>query len=437
MNFGWLKRYMPRSLFGRALLILLLPMIGLQLVVGLMFIQRHYQSVTEQMAASVILELKFAIEQVSRADDLGLAQDALDEISVNMKMLLLLNTENPPLQDDRVGFLDLSGKTLIRAMHRDIEPPLSIDLLSFPGRVSLNIQLDEGRLEVVISRGRVTATNPHQLLVLMLTTSLILTVISTLFLRNQMRPINRLAEAAESYGKGRDVPIHPAGSTEVRRAALAFLSMRNKLERQVEQRTQMLSGVSHDLRTPLTRMKLAVEMIDDGDELKPDIAEMEQMLDGFLSFARDNQAEEGQPVNPISLAHDVAAKMGDIQVNVSLSTADTANVVLRKDAISRALQNLIGNSLFHANTVVLHVELGNKFLEYRVEDDGPGISAKDRARALQPFARLDEARNQNLGGGVGLGLSIALDVARSHGGTLELGVSETLGGLSARMVIPR
>jgi len=432
MNFGWLKRYMPRSLFGRALLILLLPMIGLQLVVGQVFIQRHFQSVTEQMAASVILELKFAIEQVARAED---PQAALDEISVNLEMLLLLNPDSPPLPEDKVVFYDLSGKTLIKALHRDIEPPLSVDLLSFPDRVALNIQLEQGQLEAVISRSRVTATNPHQLLVLMIVTAIILTVISILFLRNQTRPINRLAEAAEAYGKGQDVPIHPAGSTEVRRAALAFLSMRNKLERQVEQRTQMLSGVSHDLRTPLTRMKLAVEFMDDTEELKADITEMEQMLDGFLAFARDNQQEAGQPVDPITLAHEVALKCGNIPVEVLQSTADRSNVVLRKEALSRALHNLIGNALHYGNTVRLSVALSQRFLEYRVEDDGTGIAPEDVERALQPFSRLDEARGHHAG--VGLGLSITLDIVRSHGGTLELGKSAALGGLSAKIVIPR
>ncbi|HIP23387.1 MAG TPA: HAMP domain-containing protein [Rhodobacteraceae bacterium] len=432
MNFGWLKRYMPRSLFGRALLIVLLPMIGLQLVVGQVFIQRHFRSVTEQMAASVILELKFAIEQVARADD---PQAALDEISVNLEMLLLLNPDAPPLLEDQVVFYDLSGKTLIKALHRDIEHPLSVDLRSVAGRVALNIELEKGQLEVVISRGRVTALNPHQLLVLMLFASIILTVISILFLRNQTRPINRLAEAAEAYGKGRDVPIHPAGSTEVRRAALAFLSMRNKLERQVEQRTQMLSGVSHDLRTPLTRMKLAVELMDDTEELKADITEMEQMLDGFLAFARDNQTEAGQPVDPIALAEAVAHKCGDIPVIVTRSTADNTNVVLRQDAISRALQNLISNAQHYGNTVRLSVALSQRFLEYRVEDDGPGIPPEAVERAQQPFARLDKARGHHAG--VGLGLSITLDIARAHGGTLELGKSTDLGGLSAKIVIPR
>ncbi len=434
MNFGWLKRYMPRSLFGRALIILLMPIIVLQLVVGQVFIQRHFQSVTEQMAASVILELKYAIEQVARAED---PQAALDEISVNLEMLLLLNENTLPLPADRVAFYDLSGKTLIQALHRDIEQPLAVDLLSVPGRVSLHIQLPEGQLEALISRSRVTAINPHQLLVLMIFTSIILMIISILFLRNQIRPINRLAEAAEAHGKGRDIPVHPAGSTEVRRAALAFLSMRNKLERQVEQRTQMLSGVSHDLRTPLTRLKLAAELLEGGEELKPDIREMEQMLDGFLAFARDNQSEEGQPVDPIALARAVALKYDGVVVQVTKTTSDTGNVVLRKEAVTRALQNLLGNACRHAKTVRLHVVLSQRFLEYRVEDDGPGIAPADRERALQPFSRLDESRSHDTGGGVGLGLSITLDVARSHGGTLELGKSTTLGGLSAKIVIPR
>jgi two-component system osmolarity sensor histidine kinase EnvZ len=182
-------------------------------------------------------------------------------------------------------------------------------------------------------------------------------------------------------------------------------------------------------------MKLAVELMDDSEELKADITEMEQMLDGFLAFARDNQVEAGQPVDPIALAQTVAQKCGDIPVKILRSTADNKNVVLRQDAITRALQNLISNAQHFGKTVHLSVALSQRFLEYRVEDDGPGIPPEDFERAIQPFARLDEARGHHAG--MGLGLSIALDIARAHGGTLELGKSEALGGLSAKIVVPR
>jgi len=301
-----------------------------------------------------------------------------------------------------------------------------------------------GVLRVIAPRSRVTVSNPHQLLVLMLTASLVLGAVAVLFLRNQVRPIRQLAEAAEDFGKGRSSPFRPAGAEEVRRAGAAFLNMRARIERQIEQRTQMLSGVSHDLRTPLTRMKLTLALLDDDPEIEglaQDIDQMERMLGEFLAFARGDVLEESAATDPIQLARRIVedAERGgkEVRLIVTDETPRDHMVVMRPMAVRRAVENLTGNAARHGDRVTLEVRLLPKTVEFVVEDDGPGIPAEDRARAMAPFARLDAARNQDLGGGVGLGLAIALDVARSHGGALELGESAALGGLRAALRLPR
>jgi two-component system osmolarity sensor histidine kinase EnvZ len=287
-------------------------------------------------------------------------------------------------------------------------------------------------------------SNPHQLLVVMLLASVILSAIAVLFLRNQIRPIRALAEAAEAFGKGRSVPFRPAGAEEVRRAAGAFLSMRSRIERQIEQRTQMLSGVSHDLRTPLTRMRLTLALMEEDEEtegLRKDVDQMERMLGEFLAFARGDGLEESAATDPFALAAALAedARRGGAEVAL-VETDETPGdqlVTLRPMAVRRAVENLIANAARHGTRIRLEVRLTSRSLEFVVEDDGPGIPPEDRARALAPFVRLDAARNQDGDGGVGLGLSIAMDVARSHGGALELGESATLRGLRAALRLPR
>jgi two-component system osmolarity sensor histidine kinase EnvZ len=310
--------------------------------------------------------------------------------------------------------------------------------------VRIAAQTSRGALVAVSPRNRMSVSNPHQLFVLMVAASVVLGAIAVLFLRNQVRPIRQLAEAAEAFGKGRSLPFRPAGAEEVRRAAGAFLSMRARIERQIEQRTQMLSGVSHDLRTPLTRMKLSAALMEDDTEvqgLRDDIAQMERMLDEFLAFARGDGLEESQPVDPFALAERLVedAERGGAEVTLTCvdETPQDRLVVMRPLAVRRALENLLGNAARYGRRVALQVRLLPKTLDFVVEDDGPGIAAEDRARAVAPFSRLDAARNQDLGGGVGLGLSIALDVARGHGGGLELGRSSQLGGLRAVLRLPR
>jgi two-component system osmolarity sensor histidine kinase EnvZ len=443
MAFSPARTFLPRSLFGRALTILLVPIVALQLVVGLVFFQRHYQRVTEQMTRNVAYELGYAVEEIEGAKAPAEEMHRISELARPLDLWLKLEpgaTVTPGVTRD---FFDFTGRKVAATFQSAIRRPLAIDL-SDPHTAVLRIQTAPGVLEASLPRDRLSVSNPHQLLVLMILAAFLLTAVAVVFLRNQVRPIRALAEAAEAFGKGRSHPFRPAGAEEVRRAGAAFLSMRSRLERQIEQRTQMLSGVSHDLRTPLTRMKLTLALMDESEEtrdLLQDTDQMERMLGEFLAFARGDSLEETLPTDPFALAERVAedARRGGAEVRLLRAGESVRDptVPLRAGAVARALTNLVGNAARHGSRVLVTVRLSGKWLAFVVEDDGPGIPEADRARAVQPFTRLEAARPQTDGGSVGLGLSIAMDVARSHGGTLELGESPELGGLRATFRVPR
>jgi two-component system osmolarity sensor histidine kinase EnvZ len=444
MTLPRLKSILPRSLFWRTFLILIVPIILLQLLVGLVFFQRHYQRVTEQLTSGVALELRLAIAEIESAQSPQDAMRNLNEVAAPLDIAFDLDPGAISEPAVRRSAFDFTGGTLVETVQDAIKQPVAIDLVRDTRMVHIAIQTRRGTLTAAIPRSRMTVTNPHQLLVLMLTAALLLSTLAVLFLRNQVRPIHRLAEAAEAFGKGRALAFRPAGAEEVRRAGTAFVAMRGRLERQIEQRTNMLSGVSHDLRTPLTRMKLTLALMDDSEEtrdLSLDVGQMEGMLDSFLDFARGDALEETQAVDPCDLARNTVGNARREGVRIELACLfdpdKGKDVQLRPVAMGRALQNLVGNAARHSTEVRLSVQLNARRLDFIVEDNGPGIAPSDYARALAPFSRLDGARNLNSSNSTGLGLSIALDVARSHGGNLELSGSPDMGGLRAVLHLPR
>jgi two-component system osmolarity sensor histidine kinase EnvZ len=327
-------------------------------------------------------------------------------------------------------------------MHDALPSVAAIDLGGDSRFVRLGVRTAWGPAEIVFRRARVSASNPHQLLVLMVFAGVLLTAIAFVFLRNQLRPIARLADAAEAYGRGRILPYRPRGATEVRAAGAAFLDMRARIERAREQRTLLLSGVSHDLRTPLTRLRLGLSLAADSEEtraMQRDVEDMQQMLDDILDFARGEASGEVEPSVPAEIARRVAGnarRMGR-DVELELIPGSDEPLSMRPRAVERALENLVQNAQRYGSRVRLSVAVAEDGLRFVVEDDGPGIPPEQREEALRPFTRLDPARNQDRGGGAGLGLAIALDVARGHGGTLRLGESEALGGLCAELHLPR
>lgn len=427
----YLKPIFPRSLMGRAALILLLPVAGLLLAVSAAVIQRHYDRVTRQMTADFARTAGYVVAEVGAAADPGAR---LAELGVAFDLDARLGPGALPVQ----GWLppwELSARVAERALAEAF--PDRLALAVGPRDVALVLPTGAGPLNLDFPLSRLTASNPHQLLVLTLAAALLMTLIAYQFLRNQMRPIRRLARAAEAFGQGETLPMHVSGATEVRAAARAFLDMRERIEAQIEGRTLMLSGVSHDLRTPLTRMRLALSLMEgepEAEALTQDLAQMEALIDRYLDYVRDGASE---PVAQVDLAALVAERVARAGAGVSLRPgAAPTGVRVRQALFGRALDNLIGNAQRYGGRAEVWIDDGPDGVAVCVEDDGPGIPADSREQALRPFVRLDAARGA--GGGVGLGLAIVADAMRSHGGRVVLGqgTSPGLGGLLARLELP-
>ncbi|MDT0683118.1 ATP-binding protein [Roseicyclus sp. F158] len=430
---------MPKGLYGRAALILVLPIAVLQIVLAIVFVQRNFEGVTDQMMRSAALELSYLSTLADEAPDLEAAQARIAPVADALAIDWELPGEE--MRGYRRVFYDISGRVVILRLEEALPNLRAVDLASSLRRVTLQTETPHGPLTLQFDRRRAAPSNPHQLLVLMGILAIVMTGIAFLYLRGQLRPITRLSAAAEAFGRGRVVPYKPSGATEVRAAGHAFLDMRSRIERQIEQRTLMLSGVSHDLRTPLTRLRLGLSMLTDepeAEDMLNDIAEMEAMLGTFLDFARGEALDDPQEVSPAGLALSAVENGQRAGGTVSLGRVppDEVQVTLRPLAVERALANLVGNAIRYAGKAEVSVQLGERAVVFTVEDDGPGIPEDSREIALRPFARLDTARNQDRGSGVGLGLSIAFDIARGHGGTLRLGESERWGGLRADLVLP-
>jgi two-component system osmolarity sensor histidine kinase EnvZ len=435
---AWLRKRLPRSLLGRAALILLAPAILLQLAVSVAFVQRAYDDVTRQMTRSILLELRFLLQATEAAPDAGGALAFATAAAAPLELEVSLPANPPPRTV--VPFLDIPGHAVAGTL-ADGLPQLRAADLTAPDRVAIWLSTDHGTMRVGFDRARVAAANPYRLILVALVLAGLLSAVAYLFLRRQMRPVQSLAAAATAYGRGRVVPFRPGGATEVRAAGTAFLEMRHRIERQTQARTTMLAGISHDLRTPLTRLRIGLSLLD-GEEpraLVRDVDDMARMVDAFLDFARGDAADPQEPTDLPALVADVAGAFRRTGARVAVvgpSDKDPDPVLLRPLAIRRALQNLLANALAHGTRARVALAFGPRTIRLTVEDDGPGIPPERREEAMRPFTRLDDARNQDRPG-AGLGLAIVADIARTHGGSLRLGRSESLGGLRADLVLAR
>ncbi|WP_417601066.1 ATP-binding protein [Pararhodobacter oceanensis] len=433
-----LKPFFPRGLYWRAALIVFLPVVTIMLVLSVAFIQRHYDGVTRQMTGHFVLMARHITAEIERAEDPAAAALRLSQ-ALAMDITLV---PQEPLQGQRVvtAWYDISGRLAIRELARDLPDMLGVELQR--SIVTLWLPNGEAVAQLQFPLSRISARNPHQLLVLVFAIGVVMSLISFIYLKNQMRPIRHLAAAAEAFGRGQLMPLRVGGALEVRAASHAFLQMRERIERHIDQRTLLLSGVSHDLRTPLTRMRLSLSMLEDDPEiaaLLSDVAEMEALIDRFLEFARTEVVEPVEVADLGALVSQRAAEARRGGQAVELMGPYSGPLVsLRPQMFARAFDNVISNALRYGSRARVSLEVGPRFVTVNVEDDGPGISPAQYELATRPFVRLDPARGASRGSGVGLGLAIVADAMRSHGGRLELdrGVDPEFGGLIARLILP-
>ena len=434
-----IKHILPKSLLGRSILIIVIPLILLQLVSAFVFYENHWSKVSIRLARSVVGDIAAVVDLLGQNNttegrvavlDLAATHFALNARLYEEKVLEHSNNKNTEMNYEE--------SILLVLLKEAIRKPLKIKNRKIDRSVVISIQLSGGVLEVVSNRKRIFSSTTYVFVFWMVGTAMILFGVATAFMRNQVRPIRRLALAADDFGKGRDNPLFkPEGASEVRQAAMAFLSMRDRIQRQINQRTDMLSGVSHDLRTPLTRMKLALEMKFDQNfihDLKEDITEMERMLAAYLAFARGEGDEILSLADLSAILSDVVTSARRNRIAIDLHIESSIQVALRPRTFKRCLTNLVENAGRYADNVSIRVGQRGQIIEIIIDDDGPGIPEKFRGDAFKPFYRLENSRNPETGG-VGLGLSIARDIARGHGGDVFLSESPG-GGLRARLTLP-
>ena len=424
---------MPRSLVGRAILIVILPILVMQVIVTWVFFNAHWDAVTARMSEAVAGEVAVATD-LYRDDPTAERAQALDAKFVEASDLSIALERGDTLPDARRPALFSNlDRTLEAALERRLEEAFWFDTTRYPNHIDIRVGVEEGTLRFIAARERVFAPTGYAFVLLLLATTIGLTLVSVIFIRNLAKPIVELAEAADAFGRGQSTEdFRPTGASEVRLAGQSFLRMRARINRFIEQRTAMLAGVSHDLRTPLQRLKLQLAISDDPEmgDARGDLAEMEAMLDGYLDFAKSDSVEASESVSLRALVAEAAEAhdIGDVQLNTD------ALLDLRPQAVRRALDNLMGNAVKYAPAQRVTLNREGDVMVVAVSDDGPGIPDALRETALRPFSRLAEGRNQNIEG-TGLGLAIAQDIARSHGGKVSLSESD-MGGLRAELRLP-
>jgi two-component system osmolarity sensor histidine kinase EnvZ len=433
----WIKRVLPRTMFGRSLLIVVMPLILLQAIATWVFYDRHWAAVSWRLSAGVAGDVGLLVDALKLAASPAETAQLLESAKAQTDLdIAIEHPKSLPPISSATG--TLIGDQLNQALQSRLNQPFRIDLLD-DGGAEIKVQLSDGVMSAGVPRNRLSSSTTYIFVMWMLGSSLVLLAVAIVFLRNQVKSLRRLAEAADSFGKGLAVPSFKVeGAVEIRRAAIAFMTMRDRLQRQVRQRTQMLAGVSHDLRTPLTRMKLALELLGNDPtvaELKSDVAEMEHMVHGYLDFVRGEGTEASVETDISLLIEDLAADLRREGTPLTVTPPPEFVMPVRPNALRRCLANLIGNARRHATHVWLTGLVAADGIDILVDDNGPGIPPANRARVFRPFVRLDASRNP-LTGGVGLGLTIARDVARSHGGDIRLETSPR-GGLRARVHLPR
>lgn len=438
MALPWLKPAIPESLFGRFLLIIIIPTVLVQLIATYVFYERHWSSVSRHMVVALAGEVAFVTQMFWNESP----EERNHMLAITKKNLYLI-VEFEPGAELRAGMEDFDEPEILIQLRdelsRVIPSAFTLHHINDDNDISINVQLADGVLHIISSSKRLENQTTYIFILWMTGAATLLLIITILFSKNQIRTIARLAKAAEMFGKGLEMQsFKPEGAREVKQAATAFIEMKERIQRQVKNRTDMLAGVSHDLRTPLTRIKLQLALMPASEEataLHEDVTEMEKMIQEYLDFARGEGTEKPAPVYiPTFLAEITSAYQSRTQ-SLSFTLQADITLTLRGQAIKRALTNILENAVRYGSHIKIDTFIKDQHIVITIEDDGPGIPEEHYADVFKPFYRIDNSRNLQTGG-VGLGLSIASDAIHSHGGDITLSKSQELGGLKVTVTLP-
>ena len=434
--FKKLKKISPNGLYTRSLIIIIAPIVVLQAILTFVFLERHWQLVTKKLSSSVVSEIGMIIKMQKETDQETISSYAKEfyDISINYY-------SNQEIPSDNNIPRTIVERTLVREIKERLDTKTWVQDFPEEKKVKVIIPVDSSIIEFLIPRRNVYATNSHIFLVWMVISSILILSIAILFLRQQIKPIEKLAKAAESFGMGKKIEnFKPSGASEVRKAADAYIKMQERIEKFIEQRTLMLAGVSHDLRTPLTRIKLQLEMLSknkENEELLKDVDEMQYMLETYLDFSQTVSSEESSLVNINKLIEEVIDTSKDENKSIIFKPIgkNEINHKCKYIALKRCIINIINNAKAYGDKIIIKLSESDNKININIEDNGPGISKKDYQKALKPFQRLDSSRNQNIAGS-GLGLSISQDIIKTLDGDLNLSKSE-IGGLKVEINLPK
>lgn len=438
--FRLLKRYAPTSLWARSFLIIVLPVALMQIAVTWVFFDAHWKTVNTKLSASLAGDVAWIVDTYKRSPNAETLSDLALRAERDLQLSVTLQPNARLPIDKRPNLLEILETTLVQALDERVDAETWIDTTRYAAYVDIRVVVPGGVLRILAPRDRAFTPQAHIFVLWLAGATVSLTLIAILFIRNQVRSIERLADAAESFGRGEDISFKPHGAQEVRRAAHAFLDMKERISRFMDQRTAMLASVSHDLRTPLTRLKLELALATPSGQItamKGDLAEMEHMIDEYLAFARGEAGEPTLDMDLSAFLHGLIQDARRVDHPVDERIEPSLMFRGRPMALKRAFSNLISNAHVHGNKILVTARQSpgpQSGFDITVEDDGPGIAPNLREEAFKPFSRLDPARNQNIKG-AGLGLAITRDVIHSHGGTIRLDTSD-LGGLCARIHLP-
>ncbi len=431
------KKFLPQSLFRRFLLIILLPNIIIQLVAVYIFYERHWSGVSKRMASSLAGEVEMIVRGIEqtygapRQDFINMVQSSSLDLEVKILPDKFITEKIFP---ERFDFSQLRDELHYRLTPRKY----SIYIMGRDSRIVIETQVDTDVVQISAPRRSIFTPTTYIFILWMLGTAIIFVIIALLFMRTQVRSITKLAEVAEKFGRGQDIPnFKPSGAMEVRQAAQAFIDMKERINRQVEQRTEMLAGVSHDLKTPLTRMKLQLALMDKSseiDELQQDIVEMEKMVQEYLDFAKGKERVIDSNVNVADILRSIVVGYRNLNKKIDIHTQSGISLQVNVNSLRRAITNIVDNALKYGNYVAIASSASEKYAYITVDDDGPGIAKAKREEVFKPFFRLDSGRNLDKGG-TGLGLAIARDIIVSYGGEITL-ENSNLGGLKVIIKLP-